>query len=173
VISPAKSRSAKEKFDRLASEKLPAGTTIVVSEDEINSYLRYDYAKEIPRGISQPYFRLEPDRIYGNAMVDFLEWQAERGASPGPLLAWLLRGQRRVEAQCRYTSSDGWGRVEVEWARISGVPISGGAVHFLVEHVVRPRYPPAVLGQPHRLGYNLEQVRIERGRAAAVTRRGG
>ncbi len=167
-LTPQASRSAAEKFGRIASEQLSPGAVVAFTEDEVNSYLRYDYAAEIPAGISQPSFRFEPDRIVGKAVVDFLEWQIERGASPGLLLRWLLRGKRPVEAAARYTSADGWGRADVEWARIGGMTLSGEAVHFLIEHLVRPRYPPAVAGQKHPLGHNLRQVRFERGRAVLV-----
>ena len=168
ALTPEASRSAGQKFERLGGQKLPPGSQVSFSEEEINSYLRYDCAPEIPAGISQPNFRFEPDRIVVKAVVDFLEWQVERGASAGLLLRWLLRGKRPVEATARYTSADGWGRADVERARIGSLMLSGEAVHFLVEHLVRPRYPPAVVGQKHALGYNLRQVRFERGRAVLV-----
>lgn len=154
-------------MEQIAGGKLASGATVILTEEEINSYLRYDYAAEMPAGITQPHFRLEPDRVIGSAIVDFAEYQVGRGVSPGPILAWLLRGKRRVEAACRYTSGDGQGRADIEWARIGGIPISGSAVHFLIEQLVEPRYPAAVVGRPRPLGFNLEQVRIERGRAVA------
>ena len=57
------------------------------------------------------------------------------------LLGWLLRGERQVDVVCRYTSSEGEGRVDLESVRISNVPISAGVVNFLIEEVVQPRYP--------------------------------
>lgn len=168
-VSPARSRSAGEKLDRIVAMNLPPRTTIILSEDEINSYLRYDYAPQLPPGISQPRFRLEPESVTGAAVVDFIEWQAAQGSSPGALLRWLLRGKRPVEATCRYTSSDGYGRVDVESARIGGIALSGDAVHFLIEHMVQPRYPAAVVGRREPIGYNLRQVNIGRGRAVLVT----
>ena len=167
-ISPESSRSAREKLELIAKEKTRPGTSIILTEDEINSYLRYDYAQEIPAGISQPHIRLEPDRVLGSATVDFLEWQVQKGASPGLLLTWLLRGKRPVEAVCRYTSSNGHGQTDVESVKISGVAISSAAVAFLIENLVRPRYPAAVVGRPAPLGFHLKQVRVERGRAVIV-----
>ena len=168
VISPETSHSAKQKLERIADEKLRPGETVILTQDEVNSYLRFDYASEIPAGITDPDIRLDPDRVTGAATVDFLEWQVERGASPGVLLSWLLRGKRRVEAVCHYTSKDGYGQVDVESVKIGGVPLSGAAVAFLIDNLVQPRYPAAVVGRPVQLGLNLKQVRIERGKAVLV-----
>jgi hypothetical protein len=168
ILSPENSRSAKRKLDRIGDEEMRPGTSIILTEDEINSYLRYDFADQIPAGLSEPHIRLEPDRVIGTATVDFLEWESRNGSSPGPMLAWLLRGKRPVEAVCRYVSSGGYGQADVESVKIGGVVISGPAVTFLIENLVQPRYPEAVVGRRMPLGYHLKQVRIEQGRAVIV-----
>jgi hypothetical protein len=170
AITPESSHSARQKLDRIAERKLAPGASLVLSEDEINSYLRYDYAPKLPAGVSEPYFRLEPDHVKAGAMVDFLEWQVQKGASPGLLLSWLLRGKRRVEGVGRYTSADSYGRTDIESVKIDGIPISAQAVTFLIENLVAPRFPGAVVGRSVPLDYNLKQVRIERGRAVVVAR---
>jgi hypothetical protein len=169
-ISPESSRSAQQKLELIEKQQAPSGARIVFSQDEINSYLRYDFAPEIPPGVTDPFIRLEAGRVIGRAMVDFAEWQAANGESPGPLIGWMLRGRRQVEVTCRYTSRDGTGQVEVESVRIGDVPIAPSVVTFLIEHVVQPRYPAAVVGRPAPIGYNLREVRIEPGRAVAVVR---
>lgn len=169
-ISPESSHSARRKLQEIADGRLRSGARIVLTEDEINSYLRYDYAVEIPAGLTQPHVRLEADRVIGSATVDFLEWQAGRGSSPGPLLAWLLRGKRPVDVTCRYVSSDGFGQADVEAVSIGGVPISASAIEFLIDNLVAPRYPEAVVGRRVALGFHLKQVRIEQGRAVAIAR---
>lgn len=169
VISTQNSRTAREKIERISEEKMPAGSSVVLTEDEINSYLRYDFASEIPTGVSQPRLRLEPDRVMGAATVDFLKWQVQKGASPGLLLRWLLSGERPVEVVCLYKSANGFGQVDVESVKISGVPISAATVAFLIENLVQPRYPDAVVGRPVPLGFHLKQVRVERSRAV-ITR---
>lgn len=170
ALSPQASHSAKRKLDRIAGEKLPPGSTLVLTEDEINSYFRYDFAADIPKGITDPHFRLEPDRVTGTATIDFGEWRAQNGGKSGPLLGLLLRGQRPVEAVCRYTSAHGYGQADIESVSIGGVSIAGAAVTFLIQNLVQPRYPEAVVGRPAPLGYKLEQVRIEQGRAVIVAR---
>lgn len=168
VISPENSHSAQQKLERIAEGKLPAGSSVVLTEDEINSYLHYDFAPQIPAGVTQPRIRLELDRVMGTATVDFLKWQVQKGASPGFLLRWLLSGERPVEVVCRYKSANGSGQVDVESVKISGVPISASAITFLIENLVQPRYPEAVVGRPVPLGYGLKQVRIEHARAVIV-----
>jgi len=169
-VSVENSRSAQKKLDEIAAGHLRHGQAVVLTEDEINSYLRYDYAPEIPAGLTQPHLRFEPDRVIASATVDFLEWQAGRGRSPSPVLSFLLRGKREVEAVCRYVSSDGYGQADVESVTIGGVAVSGSAIEFLIENLVTPRYPEAVVGRRVLLGFQLQQVRIERGRAVAIAR---
>lgn len=168
ALSPESSHSARNKLEIIGEQKMRPGSSLVLTQDEINSFLRYDYAAGIPAGVTEPHLRLEPDRVIGTATVDFVEWQAERGGSPGLLLGWLLRGKRRVEAVCRYTSANGQGQVDVESVTIGGVTLSAGAVDFLIDHVIRPRYPAADVGRPAPLGHSLKQVRVERGRAVVV-----
>ena len=164
VLSPDLSRSAKQKLDRIYEGKVPPRSTILLSQDEINSFLRYDYAAQVPRGVTEPWIGLEPDLVQGSAAVDFAEWRTAGGAPPGKLLGWLLRGKRKVEAAGRFTSSGGNGRVDIESVKIGGMPISAAAVTFLIEHMVRPRYPAAVVGRSVPLAFHLEQARVERGR---------
>jgi hypothetical protein len=169
ALSAAHSRAAKTKLERIAEGKLPPGAVVVLTEDEINSYLRYDYASQIPKGLSDPRLRLEPGRVFGDVTVDFAEWKAARGESPG-LLGFLLRGRRRVQVTARWRSASGQGQADIEEVRIDGLPISPALVEFLMEQVVEPRYPEAVVGRPVELGYELREARVEKGRAVAVRR---
>ena len=170
AISPESSRSAGEKIERLGNLKAAPGSRVILTQDEINSYLHYDFASEIPPGLTDPDIRLDADRVTGHATVDFAEWQAANGESPGMLMGLLLRGQRRIEVVCRYTSANGSGRVDIESVRIANVSVSPTVVNFLMEEVVQPRYPAAVVGRPVPLDYNLRQVKIEPGRAVFVLR---
>jgi len=165
AVSLAHSRSAKSKLEQIEEGKLPPGAKVILSEDEINSYLRYDYAPEIPKGLSDPHIRLEPDRVYGDVLVDFVEWKAAQGEEPGMLLAFLLRGKKRVEVVARWRSGEGKGRADIEQVKIGGIPVSAAVVTFLIENVVQPRYPEAVVERPVELGYGLREIRVERGRA--------
>lgn len=168
ALSAAQSRSAKLKLDRISEGKLAPAARVVLTEAEINSYLRYDYAAEMPEGLSDPHLHLEPERVAGDVLVDFAEWKAARGESPGMLLGFLLRGKKRVDIAARWRSGDGAGQADIEEVRIGGVPLSPAVVTFLIENVVEPRYPDAVVGRPVGLGYGLREVRVERGRAVVV-----
>ena len=77
AISPENSHSAREKLERLERADAPSGTRVILTQDEINSYLRYDFAAEIPAGVTQPDVRLETDRVTGRAL-----WTSPRGKRP-------------------------------------------------------------------------------------------
>ncbi len=168
LLSAAQSRSAKVKLDRIAAGKLAPGATVVLTEEEINSYLRYDYSEEIPAGLSDPHIRMDQGRVAGDVQVDFAEWKAAKGESPGMLLGFLLRGKKRVDVVARWKSGEGRGQVDIEQVKIAGTPLSAAVVTFLIENLVEPRYPEAVVGRPVEWGYGMREVRIERGRTVVV-----
>jgi len=97
-----------------------------------------------------------------------VEWKAAQGEEPGMLLAFLLRGKKRVEVVARWRSGAGKGQADIEQVKIGGIPVSAAVVTFLIENVVQPRYPEAVVGRPVELGYGLREIRIERGRAVVA-----
>jgi len=167
-LSAAQSRSAKVKLDRIADGKLAPGASVALTEEEINSYLRYDYAAEIPAGLSDPHIRMEQGRVVGDVLVDFAEWKAAKGESPGMLLGFLLRGKKRVDVVARWKSGEGRGQADIEQVKIAGTPMSAVVVTFLIENLVEPRYPEAVVGRPVELGYGMREVRVERGRTVVV-----
>ena len=70
ALSPESSRAAKAKFERISSESMKPGETITLSEDEINSYLKYDYASEMPQGVRDLRIKLLKDRGVVHAFVD-------------------------------------------------------------------------------------------------------
>ena len=51
AVSPEVGRTARAKLVRVTSEKLGSGESVILTEDEINSLLRYDSELDVPEGV--------------------------------------------------------------------------------------------------------------------------
>ena len=169
AVSPETSRAARVKLVRITSEQLGAGESVTLTEDEINSLLRYDSELDIPEGVRDLEVSLDNNRADVRARVDMSKMQSAGGRDPGFLIRMLLSGEKQVRATCHYTSSQGEGRVDLEWVEIDGTRISGWILDLLISSYVVPRVPEFEPGKPMPLRHNLRQIRLEPGRAVLTS----
>ena len=131
VYTRADSTSMRQKIERIvqtertvAQRKAPAGLTTPLSQREVNSYLRYDLAPQVPVGIADPVITiLGEGRLLGEAVVDL---DAVSRANPpkgffDPMR--LLTGRLPLRVQGVLATSSGTGRFSLESASLAGVPI--------------------------------------------------
>jgi hypothetical protein len=119
-----------------AGVKSPLATTF--TQDETNSYLKYNATDLLPTGLTQPEITLVGDsRVAGKAIVD-LDIVRQKSSSGG----WLdptsyLTGKLLVTASGKVSTGDGKGRVELERAEVSGIPIPKSFVNQMVNFFTR------------------------------------
>jgi len=170
-VSPEASRSAREKIARIGAAGLAPGEAVVLTEDELNSYLRYDLAAFLPKGVRNPKVRLLRDTGVFRARIDLdrLPPPETEGLS-GALWGLLLQGERDVQVTCRCTASKGMGLVEIESVEVDGVELPRTVVDWLVSHVSESSFLPGYrAGDPFPLPHNLRDIRLENRRAVAVS----
>ena len=163
AMSPETGRAARAKLIRIMSEKLGAGESVTLTEDEINSLLRYDSELDMPEGVRDVEVSLDNGRGEVRARVDMSKMQQSGGGDPGFLIRMLLSGVREVRATCHYTSGRGEGRIDVESVEIDGTRISGSILDLLISSYVVPRVPEFEPGRPMPLPHNLRQIRARAG----------
>ena len=169
AVSPEVGRTARAKLVRVTSEKLGSGESVILTEDEINSLLRYDSELDVPEGVRDLKVSLTNNRGELRARVDISKMRSPGGGDPGFLVRLLLSGEREVRAICHYTSSQGEGRIDVESVEIDGARISGSILDWLISSYVVPRVPEFEPGKPMPLRHNLRQIRLEPGRAVLTS----
>ena len=169
AVSPEAGRAARAKLVRITSEKLGAGESVTLTEDEITSLLRYDSEIDIPEGVRDLKISLDNNRAEVRARVDISKMQSAGGGDPGYLVRLLLSGERELRATCRYTSSQGEGRIDVESVEIDGTRISGSILDWLISSFVVPRVPEFEPGKAMPLPHNLREIRLEPGRAVLTS----
>lgn len=180
---PAPPRLSKAEGDRFASklERIVAvGNTpraanrtaqsTVVSDLEVNSYLRFHAQDQIPVGIVDPILNAHGDGIVsGRAIVDLdaVRTQKQRG--------WLdpmgyLTGRLPLTARGRLTTQNGVGRFVLESAEISGVTVPKTLIQELLSYYSRtPEKPDGInMDDPFELPAQIREIRVAPGTATIV-----
>ena len=143
---------------------------IPVTDAEVNSYLRYMAADQIPVGIVEPLLNaLGEGRVSGRAVVDLdaVRKQKQRG--------WLdpvgyLSGRLPVTAAGRLITKDGKGQFQLESAEISGVTVPKAVLQELVSYYSRtPENPAGIdMDAPFELPARIREIRVGSGSSTVV-----
>jgi hypothetical protein len=149
--------------------KQPVHST-VITEPEVNAYLKFSAADQIPEGIVEPSITIVGDgRLAGRALVDLdaVKKQKERG--------WLdplayMSGRMPVTAAGVLHARDGLARFELQSAQISGVTVPKWVLQELVSYYTRtPDNPQGIgLDDPFELPARIREIKVGRGEAIVV-----
>jgi hypothetical protein len=143
-----------------------------VYEGELNSFLHYDGAAALPRGVREPSLSILGDgHVAGQATVDL---DAVRTARARGLFdpMNLLSGQLEVAATGTLAADEGRARFTLEAATVGGVPIPGVLLQELVSYYTRsPEYPAGLdLGDTFQMPARIRQIDLRPGQAIVVQR---
>jgi len=153
-----------------AAIRAAAPQSTPVSDVEVNSYLRFHAADQIPVGILEPTLNALGDgRVSGRAVVDLdaVRKQKQRG--------WLdpmsyLTGRLPVTAAGRLTTKDGIGQFQLDSAEISGVTVPKAVLQELLTHYSRtPENPAGIdMDAPFELPSRIREIRVGTGTSTIV-----
>ncbi len=177
VYTRADSTSMKVKIERIVQaekaprRQAPVGLTTPLTQREVNSYLRYDLASQVPVGIAEPVITIVGQgRLLGEALVDL---DAVSRANPpkgmfDPMR--LLTGRLPVRVQGVLVTSRGTGRFSLETATIAGLPVPKSVLQSLVSYYSKSDENPNGIGldDPFTLPAAIHEIRVEPGRAVVV-----
>jgi hypothetical protein len=140
------------------------------TEREVNSYLKFNAAESLPKGVVNPALNLVGERrVVGTALVDLdaVRTSKERG--------WLdpaayFTGAVPVRAEGILHTGNGKGTLQVESATVGGVPIPKSLLQELVSYYSRSPESPAGfdLDKPFDLPASIREVEIQRGAATII-----
>jgi hypothetical protein len=180
----ARQRFSKEQADRFeaklqrivtfgskpAAAARPGTQTTQVTDDELNSYLRFHARDQIPAGMVEPTLNALGDgRVGGRVIVDLdaVRKQKQRG--------WLdpmgyLAGQLPVTATGLLTTKEGVGQFQLESAEISGVSVPKGLVQELLTYYSRtPENPNGInMDDRFQLPSRIKEIRVEKSSSTIV-----
>ncbi|MDX2149327.1 MAG: hypothetical protein SFV54_01230 [Bryobacteraceae bacterium] len=157
---------AKQKIDLIEEDRAPRGSRVVISESELDAYVRGEAPNVVGQGaVKSSKVQLRPRGGRIDAQVDFIRLQQNTGRKPGWLLSRLLKGEHAVSATVRMQSGKGQATIWVDEVTLNGVPIGGPLLDFLMDTFIEPKFPDVKIGEPFPLKHGVERVDI---RAEAV-----
>jgi len=141
-----------------------------VTDAEVNSYLKYRAADQIPVGIVNPILTAVGNgRVSGRALVDLdaVRTQKKRGWTD-PM--GYLTGKLPVTAVGTLATDNGVGRFQLESAAISGVTIPKAVLQELLSYYSRtPEKPSGInMDDPFELPARIREIRVQQGTALVI-----
>jgi hypothetical protein len=141
-----------------------------VTDVELNSYLKYHAADQIPTGIVEPELSaLGGGRVSGRAVVDLdaVRTQKKRG--------WLdplgyLTGRLPVTASGVLITKEGKGQFQLQSAEISGVTVPKSVLQELLAYYSKsPENPEGIdMDAPFDLPAKIQEIRVGTGTSTVV-----
>jgi hypothetical protein len=144
--------------------------TIQVTDDEINSYLKYSAGSQVPVGIADPVLHAAGGgRVTGRAVVDLDAVRTQKKRAWTDPLGYLT-GRLPVTAAGILTTQNGVGRFVLESAEISGVTIPKSLLQELLSYYSKTAERPAGINMddPFQLPSAIREIRVGQGSAAIV-----
>ncbi len=143
----------------------------IVTEGEVNSYLRYDAGDQIPVGVADPYITiLGAGRLSGRAVIDLdAVRKAKQATSFWDPMSYLT-GRLPVTAIGTLKTANGTGQFLLESAAIAGVPIPKLVLQEIVSYYSRSPGKPSGIGldDAFALPSRIREIQVERGQAIIV-----
>ena len=164
----ARMRSKIDAISRNAGSSPSAPLVTRVTEQEVNAYLVYDAADQLPVGLTEPRITVLADgSLSGTAIVD-LDAVRQQRQSRG----WLdplnyLTGKVPVAVSGRLDANGGMARFALEAAKVGGVPVPRMVVQELVTFYSRTESNPRGLNldDPYPLPARIQQIEVRPGEA--------
>ena len=152
---------------KMADEKSAKDRVTTFTQDETNSYLKYQAGDLLPTGLTQPELTmLGQGRVAGKAIVD-LDIVRQKQSSGG----WFdptsyLTGKLLVTASGRIVAADGKGRFELERADVSGITIPKSFLAQMVNFFTRTADNPSgsSIDDTFELPAKIRRIDVEQGR---------
>jgi hypothetical protein len=152
---------AHRKFARIETGKLAAGTRVDLSVAELSAWASDEARLYAPGAVRNIHLRLSDGAATGSMLVDFLKLhQAATGEAPGWLMKNLFAGERQVTVTGRFESRNRRARVDVDRVEVSGVPIEGATLTFLIDNFLRPTFPDVKVDEWFPLGFHMDRFTV-------------
>jgi hypothetical protein len=142
-----------------------------LTEDEVNSYLRFSAGEQIPTGVTDPVITIRGEgRLHGRAIVDLDAVRRKQGSGGWFDPRSYLTGRLPVTATGLLEARQGRGKFTLETATISGVPIPKSFLQELLSYYSRSDdYPNGInMDDVFDLPAEIQRIDVHQGRATVV-----
>ena len=161
------SLSAVRKFQKIGAGEYPSGTSVVVTQDEMNAFLQFHAAAAIPEGVRNPELEFRNGGAVIKALVDLEKAGASAEDLP-VLMRLLLRGERNIAVDVDYAVSDGQAVTKVVSLTIEESQISGAVMEWFLDSFAPAELRPYLTGERAIRQAGVREAALEPGRAVVV-----
>lgn len=153
--------TAHRKFGLIETGKLAAATRVDLSARELNAWAADEALIYAPGAARNVRLTLTTGGATGSALIDFVKLhQAATHEDPGWIMRNLFSGERPVTVKARFESHNRRARVDVDRVEVSGVPIEGAALGFLIQNWLRPTFPDVKINEWFDLGFRVDRFTV-------------
>jgi hypothetical protein len=116
---------------------------VVITENEVNSYLKIHSGEFLPMGVRTPSLSFQPEHAMASADVDF---EALSRSYPNPsdwgpkVLAAMFKGTQHVTVTAKIQPENAGERVQIESVMVGGMTVPIWLVDYVIQNVLQPRY---------------------------------
>jgi hypothetical protein len=175
-VAPSKreAQAMKQKVAAIAAHgEKPSrqGQRTTVMENEVNSYLAFEAAEDLPTGVVQPSVTaLGTGRLSGRAIVDLDAVRKARATTSLFDLRSYLTGRLPVTATGVLQTSNGRGRFLLESASVGVLPVPKIVLQEIVAYYSKsPTRPGGIsLDDDFELPARIREIQVGRGQAIVV-----
>jgi hypothetical protein len=173
-VSKAQASRFRVKLEQIerngAAARKASPRTTQVTDDEVNSYLKYEAGTQVPAGIADPVLHAAgAGRVTGRAIVDLDAVRTQKKRTWTDPLGYLT-GRLAITAAGTLTTHDGIGRFQLESAEISGVTMPKSILQELLTYYSRSADRPAGINmdEPFQLPSAIREIRVGQGTAVVI-----
>ena len=142
-----------------------------ITQDEVNSYLRFTAGSQIPVGVTEPSIVIEgAGRLSGRAVVDLDVIRRQRSSGSWFDPTSYLTGTLPVTAVGVLRTNDGRGQFTLERATVAGVPIPKTFLQEIVSYYSKSDdFPNGInIDDPFNLPAEIRRIDVAPARALIV-----
>ena len=167
AVDEAASLSAARKFQQIAAGAYESGTSVEITQDEMNAFLRYHAAASIPQGIQDVSLEFRQGGAILSGQVD-LERASVSSESLPYLFRYLLRGTRLIVLDIDYAVKEGDAVTKLISMTIEEVELAGPVLEWILDSLVPPELRTYLIGETATRQEGVRNTRLELGRAVIV-----
>jgi hypothetical protein len=167
-ISEKSAHSLQAKIDAIKkAAKTPShkrgSSRVELSEDELESYVLYSLKEDIPAQIDSIDVQLAPDTVSSGTQITF-----NSNATGNPVVDVLVGGTHNLFLKGKLVGHEGRGKFDLQEVQVDGIPVPNVLIQALIKRYVKPKYPEVDLNEPFDLPWEIQEVKLEQGKATVV-----
>ncbi len=140
-----------------------ADNEVVVTEQELESYVLFSLRDQIPIQMDSFKVQLTPGAVGADTQLTFTS-----NSTGNPMVDAFVGGTHNLFVKGKLTGESSRGKFDLQEIKVDGIPVPKILIQALFDKYVKPRYPDADLKEPFDLPWSIRSIDIQTGKAKIV-----